>query len=755
MDFVKNLHIMTAVFGSASSLQTLTSKAKQLAYPTVLEELSSNEGKILDSLALLKTESLAKEVKQDQGMHTQPYFAALSDLKQPTENLSNFLDQYALPQQSKAINDVKHATSMTKAKSAKSVHGSYHASERPIMSSRPAHKASSLHASSMPPVNSKVTTRNVISPENTCHPPVSSTSGVHRHTPRIRSVLNPSSPSRLSSPAPSHAPKREISLLKQVLLNGLRKTESRNVRPRTSTVLGERRKIHRPEPYSRAHQKRRMVALVSRAESPAPGSPTGSTAPPIAAHINNVQDTTAPSRLKKNTPRLPHLPRDVQENYLRATLRHVASTSYASPKGHSGKATGSMDHDIPADVPAPFPHSASLNPSPDTASTSTPSLAIGASPDQDSLAKNSNKVPGEEQSAAIAEPHDTVHPNESKSDNEESTTLVIVKPTTEVTSSTPTPEQPAIPADVIVEHEDARHTLLSEDEGTDVGYDHGSAFGADAAMQEPPAPPPEAPARPSWAEDEGYEGSDTSDAEVDELDEENESTKNNTHQIPRYRQPHIPRNMPAAPSAPPPLTPRVAPKKPVDHLFLDPKKRKLDVLGTATGGPAKRPRQNWALAKRKLGPAPELSVGWDKTKRASKNSQRSRAFYNDSAAKRVQAPSGYSSPQKAALATWMQTVHNWLEVGNALFNFNGEHASAEVVKGLRKVYDRNLSAALRTDDGIEVGVKNAKITTLSELGFVPFLLAAREYFVDERWGKDAIELRGRIEVYLGMVRGRW
>lgn len=71
-----------------------------------------------------------------------------------------------------------------------------------------------------------------------------------------------------------------------------------------------------------------------------------------------------------------------------------------------------------------------------------------------------------------------------------------------------------------------------------------------------------------------------------------------------------------------------------------------------------------------------------------------------------------------------------------------------------------LSAAIKADDGILLGVKAAKIPTLLAAGFVDVLrkinqaLDSSTLVVDARWGKEAVELCGRVREYTMVVEKR-
>lgn len=569
---------------------------------------------------------------------------------------------------------------------------------------------------------------------------------IHQYTPRIASLLNPAfSSQRSHSPASAAAqqsrsrgerPLRTEVLKRGVSVRGRPESITRPFHPRYATALGQKRKERLYRPYSHDNQKRTPTnahppSSASQDQPPA----TDAITRPLAARFDNT-----PSRPRLPRPLLLYLPRDAQETRLRGALRHL------------------MRSLTPASGPSRSPEHGE----PETRSSAPPTqpLASVESPDSPSIEASGDTVPPSPNAApapaadALLDAVSLTGPGDSAvgpaSVAAESDVEPVSAPSALQSSSASNERDDEDELEV----ELAEGHMVAGDEGTDVEYDE----------PEPELKPePEraqikfsaaaVPRTSSSVRDEGYQGSETSEsAEIDEL--EGEEGEADTHQVPAYRQRPVASNQPLSltlPTLPQSLF-HALPKSPHDVAFLPPSKRKHEIIETPTGGPLKKPRPNWARTERKLPPAPEPREGWDKSKRASKNVERSRAFYNDPAAKAVPPPAVPGSLKRKQFQEWMDAIKAWFAAGEAMQN--GDHPIADTRIACLRSYQRATKAALKADDGFVCGVRSAKPAFLSELGFPPFLQWAKGRAVDARWGKEAIELKENMEKYWAVLGGK-
>lgn len=578
--------------------------------------------------------------------------------------------------------------------------------------------------------------------------------------------------------------------------------------PRLATVLANRRWERRHQPYSHTHTHRNTSNNNNdRQKQEKQQAASSSSSNSQAAQSTNSQPesswawSASAGVRRKLSPRFPYLPRDVQEVHLRRVLRHITPGARPQPAELHVRGRDAVERETqlghPSD-PSLISSSLSCEPSSPPVVPTTSSahgnfdaeedheegeakLLVDIPPPAEEEARPANV---EDLSAAVPTLQVDAYQDQETSADGGRTTQDVIETSLEL-SPPPAAASPPLPAaaDIDVqtnvgnvsdnlEREDREEGKLAvEDEGTDVKCDepvHDAHVAPDHILTTEAAPIPSgAPIR-----DEGYEGSGTSEAEVDELEEqeegelqdkENAGVEHSTYQIPAYRRPVVSnadKDIPSSPSPtslqPPQAPPRapLAKKDPWAVLFLDPKKRKHDLVDAPTGGPlTKERRLNWAFTERaRRSPAPPPRAGWDK--RTSKFVSSSRAFYSDSTAKPLLPPVEPRSLYTPLFRTLIKETVAWLKAGNVLFNGARPATPVTTVEYQRKTYDRCLKAARKAEDGIELGVKTANLATLHELKVVSWLKWAKGQFVDERWGTEAVELKSRIEKYGRIVEER-
>jgi len=281
----------------------------------------------------------------------------------------------------------------------------------------------------------------------------------------------------------------------------------------------------------------------------------------------------------------------------------------------------------------------------------------------------------------------------------------------------------------------------------------------------PPTPPSNAtlerPLSPVLTGDEGYQGSDASDMEM-EIDELPNERDEDTHHIPAYRQesstiPQLATEKALSLSTDiRPLQSVPASVKEPYSPFLDPHKRKHDVVFCPTGGPAaKRTRpENWTEKRRKLSSEPRAARGWGTTKRRSVRAENAWGHYKDAVAKPLQTPDNHTHIAVRVFARWKNATTAWLRAGQCLSG--RDSTSTDIRLPRERAYSRALKEALEEDEDMLPGVKNTPVKRLRESGLITFLKEAVDevQVVDESWGIGAVELKRRIEEYVVVVEGK-